>query len=43
VGVCYRLPKQDEEMDEVFYKELAEAAQSPDTGLMGNFKFLDIY
>ena len=24
VGVCYRLPNQDEEMDETFYKQLAE-------------------
>jgi len=29
VGVCYRLPNQDEEMDEVFYKQLAEVVQSP--------------
>ena len=24
VGVCYRLPNQDEEMDEAFYEQLAE-------------------
>ena len=24
VGVCYRLPNQDEEMDEAFYERLAE-------------------
>ena len=26
VGICYRPPNQDEETDEVFYKQLAEAA-----------------
>jgi len=26
VGVCYRLPNQDEEMDEAFYEQLAEVA-----------------
>ena len=26
VGVCYRLPNQDEETDEVFYEQLAAAA-----------------
>ena len=26
VGVCYRPPNQDEETDEVFYEQLAEAA-----------------
>ena len=26
VGICYRPPNQDEETDEVFYEQLAEAA-----------------
>ena len=26
---CYRLPNQDEEMDEAFYEQLAEVMQSP--------------
>ena len=42
VGVCYRLPNQDEETDEVFYEQLAEAVQSPALVLMGYFNFPDI-
>ena len=42
VGVCYEPPNQDEEMDEVFYKQLLEVAQSPALVLMGNFNFPDI-
>ena len=34
VGVCYRLPNQHEETDEVFYKQLTEVAQSPALVLM---------
>jgi len=33
VGVCYRLPNQDEETDEVFYEQLAEASPCPHRGL----------
>ena len=42
VGVCYRPPNQDEETDEVFYKQLARAAQSPALVLMGDLNFPDI-
>ena len=42
VGVCYRPPNQDDETDEVFYEQLAEAAQSPALVLMGDFNFPDI-
>ena len=42
VGVCYRLPNQDEETDELFYEQLAEAARSPALVLMGDFNFPDI-
>ena len=42
VGVCYRLPNQDEETDEVFYEQLAEAARSPALVLMGDFNFPNI-
>ncbi|XP_032304298.1 uncharacterized protein LOC116654245 [Coturnix japonica] len=42
VGVCYRPPNQDEETDEVFYKQLAQAARSPALVLMGDFNFPDI-
>ena len=42
MGVCYRPPNQDEEMDKAFYKQLAEVAQSPALVLMGDFNFSDI-
>ena len=42
VGVCYRPPNQDEETDELFYEQLAEAARSPALVLMGDFNFADI-
>jgi len=42
VKVCYRQPNQDEETDEAFYKQLAEAAQSPALVLMGDFNFPDM-
>ena len=29
VGICYRPPNQDEETDELFYEQLAEAARLP--------------
>ncbi|KAK4810732.1 hypothetical protein QYF61_007706 [Mycteria americana] len=34
VGVCYRPPNQDEEADEIFYKQLGEVSQSE--GLVGD-------
>ncbi len=37
--VCYRLPYKDEEMDEVFYEQLAEVEQLPSLVLMGDFSF----
>ena len=40
-GVCYRSPNQDEETDEVFYKQLTEVAQSPALVFLGNFIFPD--
>ena len=43
MGVCYRLPNQDEETDEVFYEQLAEAVQSPALVLKGDFNFPDIF
>ena len=42
LGVCYRPPNQDEEVDEVFYEQLAEVVQLPALVLMGDFNFLDI-
>ena len=42
VGVCYRPPNQDEEMDEAFCEQLAEVARSPALVLMGDFTFPDI-
>ena len=43
VGVCYRLPNQDEETDEAFYKQLEEVVQLPALVLMGDFNFPDIF
>ena len=40
--VCYRPPNQDEEVDEVFYKSLAEVSQSLALVLMEDFNLLDI-
>ena len=42
MGVCSRPPNQDEETDEVFYEQLAEAVRSPALVLMGDFKFPDM-
>lgn len=42
VGVCYRPPNQDEEMDEAFCEQLVEVARSPALVLMGDFNFPDI-
>jgi len=41
LGVCYRPPNQDEETDEVFYKQLAEVSQSLALVLMGDFNLPD--
>jgi len=38
LGACYRPPNQDEEVDEIFYKRLAEVSQALALALMGNFK-----
>lgn len=41
-GVRYRLPNQDEEADETFYKQLAEVSLSPALVLLGGCRrFLD--
>lgn len=37
MGVFYRLPNQDEDTDEVFYKQLVEVVQSPVFVLMEDF------
>ncbi|KAK4832306.1 hypothetical protein QYF61_021705 [Mycteria americana] len=42
VGVCYRPPNQDEETDELFYKELGEASQSLALVLVGDFNLPDV-
>jgi len=42
LGVCYRPPNQDEEVDEDFYKRLAEVSQSLALVLVGDFNLLDI-
>ncbi|KAK4831196.1 hypothetical protein QYF61_015928 [Mycteria americana] len=42
VGVCYRPPNQDEETDELFYKQLGEASRSLALVLVGNFNLPDV-
>ncbi|GAB0204752.1 hypothetical protein GRJ2_002940800 [Grus japonensis] len=42
VGVCYRPAKQDEEADEILYKQLGEVSQSLVLFLVGNFNLPDI-
>ncbi|GAB0181359.1 hypothetical protein GRJ2_000601200 [Grus japonensis] len=42
VGICYRPPNQDEEVDEIFYKQLGEVLQSLGLVLMGDFNFPDV-
>ena len=42
MDVCYTQPNQDEDTDEVFYEQLAEAARLPVLVLMGDFNFPDI-
>ncbi|KAK4829421.1 hypothetical protein QYF61_004296 [Mycteria americana] len=42
VGVCYRPPNQDEETDELFYKQLGEASRSLALVLVGDFNLPDL-
>ncbi|KAJ7423524.1 hypothetical protein WISP_33455 [Willisornis vidua] len=42
IRVCYRPPNQDDEGDELFYKQLADVSKSPALVLMGDFNLLDI-
>ena len=42
VGICYRPPTQDEEADEIFYKQLGEVSQSLALVLMGDFNLPDV-
>ncbi|GAB0204011.1 hypothetical protein GRJ2_002866700 [Grus japonensis] len=42
LGVCYKPPNQDEETDEIFYKQLGEVSQSLALVLMGDFNLPDI-
>ncbi|KAK4829261.1 hypothetical protein QYF61_002653 [Mycteria americana] len=42
VGVCYRCPNQDEETDELFYKQLGEASRSLALVLVGDFNLPDV-
>ena len=41
LGVCYRLPNQDEEAEEIFYKRLADVSQSLALVLMGDSTLLN--
>ena len=42
VGVCYRPPDQEEEVDEAFYRQLEVASQSQALVLVGDFNRPDI-
>ena len=42
VGICYRPPTQDEEVDERLYKQLDEVSRSLLLVLVGDFNFPDI-
>ena len=42
VGVCYRPPDQEEEVDEAFYRQLEVALQTQALVLMGDFSHPDI-
>ncbi|KAK4819910.1 hypothetical protein QYF61_014645 [Mycteria americana] len=42
VGVCYRPSNQDEETDELFYKQLGEASRSLALVLVGDFNLPDV-
>ena len=42
VGVCYRQPTQDEEVDERLYKQLGEVSRSLPLVLVEDFNFPDI-
>jgi len=43
LGVCYRPPNQDEEVDEAFYKQLAEVSQSLALVLVQYFHLPDVW
>ncbi|PKU26822.1 adaptin ear-binding coat-associated protein 1 [Limosa lapponica baueri] len=42
VGVCYRPPNQDLEVDKIFYKQLGEISKSLALAFVGDFNLLDI-
>ncbi|RMC11936.1 hypothetical protein DUI87_11065 [Hirundo rustica rustica] len=42
VGICYRAPNQDEEVDVVFYKKLENIPTPPAFGLVKDFNLVDI-
>lgn len=42
MNVCYKLPNQEEEVDEVFFKQPIEASKSQDLVLLWNFTYWDI-
>jgi len=42
VGVCYRPPNQDEEVDKMIYKQLGGVSRSLALVLLGDFNFPDV-
>ncbi|TRZ19428.1 hypothetical protein HGM15179_007668 [Zosterops borbonicus] len=43
LGVCYRLPNQEEEVDNLFYKQLENVSGVPALVLVGDFNLPDIF
>jgi len=41
MGVCYRTPNQDEEVDKTLYRQLGEVSRSLPFVLVGDFNFPD--
>ena len=42
VGVCYRLPNQEDQVDEALYKQIGAASHSQNMVLMGDFNHPEI-
>ena len=42
MGVCYRLPNQEDQVDEALYKQIGAASHSQNMVLMGDFNHPDI-
>lgn len=43
MGVCYRLPEQEEEVDEAFYRQLEAASQFQALVLVGDLNYPNVF